>query len=289
MRTFLALFLLACSFLLSAQTDTLMGLPLQPGDTGLIYKVVEQMPLFPGCDDDPEATYPEIKKCAETKMLEFIYGNLEYPAAAAANVTQGMAIISFIVERDGRVTSARILRNPGDGTGEEALRIVDLMAKSYDPWRGGRQNDAPVRVQFNLPVKFIDPPLPVRGLPLEAGDTGVVHEYVDEMPLYPYCDDQKSYAKMQRCAEENMAAFIDNIREDPPSRSRYRRTAVVRFIVERDGRITTAEVIENPGRGTGREALRIVDIIAREIAPWRPGYLNGEPVRVAYELSFDFN
>lgn len=141
-----------------AQKDTLLGLPLEVGDTGVIFKVVEQMPIFPGChvQESPElANYADAKRCADKLMVEFVYGDvLEYPEEAAANGVEGMAVISFIIERDGRITSARILRDPGAGTGEEALRIVDIMAWELEPWRPGFQGDVPVRVQFNLPVKF---------------------------------------------------------------------------------------------------------------------------------------
>lgn len=65
-----------------------------------------------------------------------------------------MAVISFIVERDGRITSARIVRDPGEGTGEEALRLVDIMAWELPPWSHGEYYDESVRVQFNLPIKF---------------------------------------------------------------------------------------------------------------------------------------
>ncbi|MEM9835481.1 MAG: energy transducer TonB, partial [Bacteroidota bacterium] len=117
-----------------------------------IFKVVEQMPMFPGCEDIGNAA--EQKQCAQKKLLEFIYGNIKYPAIARENGVEGMAVVSFVVEKDGKVTDAKVVRNPGAKTGEEALRVVNLMNQQGIRWVPGQQGGRPVRVQFNLPVKF---------------------------------------------------------------------------------------------------------------------------------------
>jgi len=61
-----------------------------------------------------------------------------------------MVVVSFVVEKDGSVTDPKILRDLGGGCGKEALRIVQAMPK----WVPGKQRNQPVRVQFNLPVRF---------------------------------------------------------------------------------------------------------------------------------------
>jgi protein TonB len=110
------------------------------------------MPLFPGCDQS--MAYAERKQCADTKMLEFIYGNIKYPAIARENGVEGMAVVSFVIEKDGTVTDAKIVRDPGAKTGDEALRVVQLMNSKGLKWNPGKQGGRSVRVQFNLPVKF---------------------------------------------------------------------------------------------------------------------------------------
>jgi protein TonB len=116
-----------------------------------IFKVVEEMPRFPGCEDLAAA---ERKTCADRKMLEFIYKNIKYPAIARENGIEGTAVVTFVVEKDGKVTDARLLRDPKGGTGDEALRVVNLMNTEGIRWVPGKQRGRPVRVQFNLPVKF---------------------------------------------------------------------------------------------------------------------------------------
>ena len=117
-----------------------------------IFKVVEEMPRFPGCEN--EATTEAKKACADKKMLEFIYKNIKYPAIARENGVEGTAVITFVVEKDGTVKEARIVRDIGAQCGQEALRVVNMMNESNLKWTPGKQRGRSVRVQFNLPVRF---------------------------------------------------------------------------------------------------------------------------------------
>ena len=118
-----------------------------------VFKVVEEMPRFPGCEElgmDPK----EKEQCAQKKMMTFLFENLKYPAVARKNGTEGMVVISFIVDKNGRTRDARIVRDLKDGCGAEALRVVELMANMSEPWIPGRQKGKAVNVEYNLPVKF---------------------------------------------------------------------------------------------------------------------------------------
>ncbi len=59
-------------------------------------------------------------------------------------------VVQFVVERDGLVTNAKIIKDIGGGCGEATLKVVNMMPK----WIPGKQNGKPVKVHFNLPVKF---------------------------------------------------------------------------------------------------------------------------------------
>ena len=113
-----------------------------------IFKVVEDNPAFTGCEGISDKA--EKKRCAEEKMLQFIYSNIKYPAIARENGVEGRAVIKFVVEKDGSITSPEIARDIGAGCGAEAMRVVQLMPK----WEPGKQRGRAVRVQFNLPVQF---------------------------------------------------------------------------------------------------------------------------------------
>jgi len=100
-----------------------------------IFMVVESMPEFPG---------------GEAALYKFLAENIKYPQMAKESGIQGRVFVTFVVERDGRVTDVRVLRGIGGGCDEEAIRVVSNMPK----WAPGKQRGKPVRVQYNLPVKF---------------------------------------------------------------------------------------------------------------------------------------
>ncbi len=100
-----------------------------------IFTVVESMPKFPG---GPAA------------MMQYLGKNIEYPQMARESGIFGRVFVTFVVETDGSVTDIKVLRGIGGGCDEEAIRVVTNMPK----WIPGKQRGKPVRVQFNLPIKF---------------------------------------------------------------------------------------------------------------------------------------
>lgn len=100
-----------------------------------IFQVVESMPEFPG---------------GEEARIQFLRDNIKYPQMARESGIQGTVYVTFVVEPDGRVTGVRVLRGIGGGCDEEAIRVVKAMPR----WIPGKQRGKPVRVQFNMPIKF---------------------------------------------------------------------------------------------------------------------------------------
>lgn len=96
---------------------------------------VEQQPSFPG---------------GEGALYTWLASNITYPAVAAEEGVQGRVIVSFIVEKDGSISSSRVVRGKHPALDKEALRVVKKMPK----WTPGKVNGSPVRVSYNLPVTF---------------------------------------------------------------------------------------------------------------------------------------
>jgi len=105
------------------------------GPDTTIYSNVEQKPEFPGGDE---------------AFLKFIADNLHYPDSAKAKGIQGRVFVTFVVEFDGSISNVNILRGIGGGCDEEAVRVMKMMPA----WVPGMQRGEPVRVQYNLPIKF---------------------------------------------------------------------------------------------------------------------------------------
>ncbi len=100
-----------------------------------IFTVVESMPSFPG---------------GEAALYKYL-SKTNYPTMAQESGVQGRVYVTFVVEVDGSITDIRILRGIGGGCDEEAMRVVKAMPR----WNPGRQRGQSVRVQFNLPVRFV--------------------------------------------------------------------------------------------------------------------------------------
>lgn len=117
------------------------------------FKVVEVMPRFPGCEN-LEIDDMAKKKCADERMLQYIYKRLRYPMHARANDVEGMVVTQFVVTENGQIADVRLLRDPGARLGNAAQWIVNRMNYICEPWSPGIQRGKPVKVQYTLPVKF---------------------------------------------------------------------------------------------------------------------------------------
>ena len=93
------------------------------------------MPEYPGGDD---------------ARIKFMVENIKYPEQAKKNGIQGVVFVSYVVEKDGKISNIKTIRGIGGGCDEEAERVISLMPN----WKPGIQRGQPVRVQFNLPVRF---------------------------------------------------------------------------------------------------------------------------------------
>ena len=85
-----------------------------------------------------------------TKFYEYLGKNIKYPKMAVDNNVSGKVFLSFIVERDGKLTDIQITRGLGSGTDEEAIRVI----KDSPKWNPGLSEGKAVRVKYNINVNF---------------------------------------------------------------------------------------------------------------------------------------
>lgn len=111
--------------------------------------IAEVMPRFPACEDKG-LSKEERQACAERALLQYVYENLEYPDVALDNGISGQVVVRFVVEKDGSISSAEVLREIGGGCGQAVLDVVNSMPR----WIPGSQQGMKVRVFFKLPVQF---------------------------------------------------------------------------------------------------------------------------------------
>lgn len=101
----------------------------------VIFDVVESMPEFPG---------------GQAALMQYLAKNIKYPTISQENGTQGRVIVQFVVNRDGGIVDAKVVRSVDPYLDKEALRVVGTMPK----WTPGKQRNKPVRVKYTLPVMF---------------------------------------------------------------------------------------------------------------------------------------
>ena len=100
-----------------------------------IYDQVETMPEFPG---------------GVEKLMEYVAMNVRYPKDAEEKSIQGRVIATFVIEKDGSITGAKIVRSIDPALDAEALRVINGMPN----WKPGTQKGEPVRVKYTIPISF---------------------------------------------------------------------------------------------------------------------------------------
>ena len=98
-------------------------------------EVVEEMPEFPG---------------GEIELMKFISRNVKYPDDAKEAGKAGRVIVKFVIDKDGSISDATILRSVYPSIDAEALRVVNAMPK----WNPGKVKGEPVKVKYTLPLTF---------------------------------------------------------------------------------------------------------------------------------------
>jgi protein TonB len=101
-----------------------------------IFEVVEQMPEFPNG--------------GMAGLMQYLSKNIKYPTIAQENGTQGRVTVQFVVNRDGSIVDAKVLRGVDPYLDKEAIRVISSMPK----WKPGMQHGKAVRVKYTVPVMF---------------------------------------------------------------------------------------------------------------------------------------
>lgn len=107
----------------------------QNADTNKIFIIAQQMPQFNG------------------SLAEYLTAHLTYPKSAAEKNVEGTVNISFVVERSGGISNIKAANSVEHSLDSAAIACVAGMPK----WNPGMQNGQPVRVQYEIPVRFTKP------------------------------------------------------------------------------------------------------------------------------------
>jgi protein TonB len=107
----------------------------EESDEDVIFMVVEQPAEYPG---------------GLEAMMKFIVKNMKYPAVARRMGVEGAVFVSFVVDREGKISEPQVIKGISAECDQEALRVI----KQMPPWKPGKQNGKAVKSRFVLPIKF---------------------------------------------------------------------------------------------------------------------------------------
>jgi TonB family protein len=216
-----------------------------------------------------QPTFPE----GSEKLMALLNQEVEFPSAALENNTRGYVYAQFTIEKDGSVDNGTIKKSLSKECDEEVLRIIRMMPD----WTPGTENGKPIAidnklyVNFNMKRDVTDPNKVVKDQ-LSGQDS--IFTVVKHMPEFPggieslmnYLATNITYPEQARKANLEGRVFIN-------------------FIVEKDGSVSSVNVLRGIGGGCDKEAVRVVE----NMPAWKPGRNEaGEPVRVSYNIPIKF-
>ena len=100
------------------------------------YMVPDVMPKFNGKGKDA--------------FRKFLQANIRYPKEARKKGIKGRVFVQIVIDRDGEVKHASIVKSGGEILDREVMRVVNLSPK----WTPGLQDGKPVSVSLVFPVVF---------------------------------------------------------------------------------------------------------------------------------------
>lgn len=225
---------------------------------GQVFTVVEKMPVYPG---------------GQEALMKKIASEVRYPKIAQDNGIQGTVIGSFIVNTDGSVSDAAVVRGVDPSLDQEALRVI----RTLNGWTPGEQRGRKVRVKYTVPIQFS---LSGKGTSSNTNETaavpagktdasGQVFTVVEKMPVYPGGE----MALMQKIASElryPRIAYENGIQG----------RVVCSFVINTDGSVSDAAVVRGVDPSIDQAALQVVGTLNG----WTPGEQRGRKVRVKYTV-----
>ncbi|RZK15632.1 MAG: energy transducer TonB, partial [Flavobacterium sp.] len=84
------------------------------------------------------------------QFYKYLSRSIKYPTEAYKSGIGGSVYMSFVVEKDGQVADVKIDKRVYPSIDEEALRVMNDSPK----WIPGTQRGLPVRVKYNIPIRF---------------------------------------------------------------------------------------------------------------------------------------
>ncbi len=116
----------------------------EPEDISIPFSVIEDVPVFPGCENEKDK-----RACFNKMIRKHIVKNFHYPELEQEMGIQGKVNILFEIQKDGSIGNVR-MRGPNKNLEKDAARIINKLPKMTP----GKQRGNPVRVPFSIPITY---------------------------------------------------------------------------------------------------------------------------------------
>ena len=116
----------------------------EPEDVAVPFSVIEDVPVFPGCENDADK-----RACFNKMMQKHIKRNFRYPEIAQEMGIEGRVYVLFEIQKDGSIGNIK-MRGPDKNLEKDAGRIIQKLPKMTP----GKQRGNPVRVPFSIPITY---------------------------------------------------------------------------------------------------------------------------------------
>ena len=242
---------------INAQQSTLTG--------DEIFQVVEEQPMFPG---------------GMQELMKYLQKEMKYPKEAQDKGIQGRVIVQFVVNKDGSICEANVVKSVDPLLDAEALRVVNAMPH----WTPGKQRGEPVCVRFTIPVAFhlAEATAPKASELKQAATAKTTGSTVDGEEVFLAVENLPEYPGGMQELMKYLQKEMKYPKEAQDKGIQGR--VIVQFIVKKDGSIIEPEVVKPVDPLLDAEAVRVVNAMPK----WNPGKQRGQAVNVRFTLPVMF-
>src|SRR5688572_2656098 len=235
--------------------------------TVLFIAFMLQMPAQVSGQAKGDKVYDAVEIPAQPKggidaFQEYITSNLNYPTLSLRSKTQGIVEVSFIIEKNGSVSNAEIIKGLDDACNKEAIRVV----KTSPNWVPAKHKGQVVRQRVVMPINFTIPSQLATQPPVaDSSKTNTLKQIAPEEAARPEGGQDAFFAYLK--ANQKYPAKA--------KKNQVQGKVMVEFVVEKDGSLSNLKVIKRLGNGLDEEAIRLIE----KGPKWLPAKYNGEPIR----------
>ena len=243
----------------------------QAPPSGQVYAVVDVMPRFYSADSTTKG------------LIGYLAHNTRYPVEALMDKATGRVYVSFVVNPEGQVEQAQVVKKSHWALNKEALRVVREMPRWEVP---GRMKGQPVSVSFTVPVSFnmsIATPAQAQSIMAAQGQrrAAVLQQLSDaQTQLATPEASGTDTAPMFTADPLGAANYISRSVQYPLDARRARQEGVVLvdFVVNEEGKVADVRVAKGLFPSLDAEARRIIETMPS----WQPATHEGKPVAMPF-------